>query len=372
MFGKKYFSFGNEIEIERFLNFKAIIFDFSDEKNEESIGQICALLRSIQNRQIPFVFILLKESTKIERLIYLEFGATLVFDQETETQTPSPEEEITLVDTVYYENLTPGREYTVKGILMDKATNKPLLIDGKKVEAETTFTAEKSTGEVEVLFTFKAKDLAGKEVVAFENLYADGREVATHSDINDPSQTVKFLTPKMKSSATDQAGNKEITPEKQNKIVDTVDCSDLIPGKEYTMDGTLMDKSTGKPILVNGEEVHGKTTFISTNSTEVVEVLFDLDASELAGKEVVVYEILSRNGKQVITHEDIDDLDQTVKFVDVPAPEIPQKPDQPEKRSGILPKTGYIYSVGGTILGAILLVLSVLFYLRKKRQNSTY
>lgn len=84
---KKYFSFfsfGNEIEIERFLNFKAIIFDFSDEKNEESIGQICALLRSIQNRQIPFIFILLKESTKIERLIYLEFGATLVFDQETD------------------------------------------------------------------------------------------------------------------------------------------------------------------------------------------------------------------------------------------------------------------------------------------------
>lgn len=36
------------------------------------------------------------------------------------------EGEIVIEDTVSYTNLTPGKEYTVKGILMDKATGEPL------------------------------------------------------------------------------------------------------------------------------------------------------------------------------------------------------------------------------------------------------
>lgn len=55
----------------------------------------------------------------------------------------SPEEQVTIVDHVDYKNLyTDGREYTVKGKLMDKETGEPLLVDGQEVTAEKTFVPE--------------------------------------------------------------------------------------------------------------------------------------------------------------------------------------------------------------------------------------
>ncbi|WP_430535870.1 VaFE repeat-containing surface-anchored protein [Listeria rocourtiae] len=256
-----------------------------------------------------------------------EIGTTLR-DVETGTQSPSPEEEISLVDTVRYENLTPGHEYTVQGILMDKATEAPLVIDGEQVEAETTFTPETANGEVEVTFTFNAKGLAGQAIVAFERLYTDNKEVAVHTDINDENQTVTFTKPDLKTIATDQNGEKEIMPEEKVSIIDKVYYEDLIVGKEYTVTGKLMDKATGKPVVSNGKEVLGETTFTPEESNGVVEVAFDLDARELGGREVVVFEKLFRNGKEVVAHEDINDLDQTVRFIEKLNLE---SLDQPEK-----------------------------------------
>lgn len=103
-------------------------------------------------------------------------------------------DEITITDVVSYEDLTPGKEYKVSGILMDKATNDKLLIDGKEITAEATFTPKAPTGEVEMTFTFDARELTAEtEVVAFETLYRDDLEFATHADITDGDQTVKIL-----------------------------------------------------------------------------------------------------------------------------------------------------------------------------------
>lgn len=103
-------------------------------------------------------------------------------------------DEITITDVVSYEDLTPGKEYKVSGILMDKATNDKLLIDGKEITAEATFTPKAPTGEVEMTFTFDARELTAEtEVVAFETLYRDGIEIAVHADIEDEGQTVKIL-----------------------------------------------------------------------------------------------------------------------------------------------------------------------------------
>ncbi|MBC2285924.1 VaFE repeat-containing surface-anchored protein, partial [Listeria booriae] len=343
-----------------------------------------------------------------------EIGTTLR-DVETGTQAPSPEEEISLVDVVKYENLTPGREYTVKGILMDKSTEAPLLVDGEQVEAETTFTPETPNGEVEVIFTFNAKALAGQEVVAFERLYTDGKEVAVHTDINDADQTVKFTKPDLKTIATDQNGDKEIMPEEKVTIIDKVSYEDLIVGKEYTVTGKLMDKATGKPVLSNGKEVLGETTFTPEEPSGVVEVAFDLDARELGGSEVVVFEKLFRNGKEVVAHEDINDLDQTVRFIKKPdpetpgqpenpgnpgqpeqpenpgQPETPQKPENPSKpdngssklekkeeagkdkdRTTLmskLPKTGDSLSLLTLLFGSLLVAIGAIVFLNKRKQN---
>ena len=104
--------------------------------------------------------------------------------------------EITVADTVYYNHLIPGREYTVKGILMDKSTGAALLVNGKKITAEITFTPEKAEGEVIVRYAFDGKGINRKtDIVVFEALYCDGEELAVHADIDDTEQTVTLTVP---------------------------------------------------------------------------------------------------------------------------------------------------------------------------------
>ena len=103
-------------------------------------------------------------------------------------------DKITITDVVSYKDLTPGKEYKLTGVLMNKATNDKLLIDGKEITAEATFTPKAPTGEVEMTFTFDARELTAEtEVVVFETLYRDKLEFATHADITDGDQTVKIL-----------------------------------------------------------------------------------------------------------------------------------------------------------------------------------
>ena len=103
-------------------------------------------------------------------------------------------DKITITDVVSYKDLTPGKEYKLTGVLMNKATNDKLLIDGKEITAEATFTTKAPTGEVEMTFTFDARELTAEtEVVVFETLYRNGIEIAVHADIEDEGQTVKIL-----------------------------------------------------------------------------------------------------------------------------------------------------------------------------------
>ncbi len=103
-------------------------------------------------------------------------------------------DKITITDVVSYKDLTPGKEYKLTGVLMNKATNDKLLIDGKEITAEATFTPKATTGEVEMTFSFDARELTAEtEVVVFETLYRDDLEFAAHADISDADQTVKIL-----------------------------------------------------------------------------------------------------------------------------------------------------------------------------------
>ncbi len=143
---------------------------------------------------------------------------------------------ITIQDKVEYTNLVVGKEYTVKGKLMNKAINKPLLIDGKEVTAETKFTAKEKNGFVTLDFTFVGAEQQGREVVVFEDLLHEGQVIATHADINDVGQTVRFVEPFIKTTATNKAdGSKELDASKSVTIQDKVEYKDLIVGKEYVV-----------------------------------------------------------------------------------------------------------------------------------------
>ena len=99
--------------------------------------------------------------------------------------------DITIDDVVSYKHLTAGKEYTIKGVLMDKSTGKQFLVYGKEVCSEVTFTPETADGEVTVSFTFDGSVITKEtEIVAFETLYREGTEIAVHADIVDENQTV--------------------------------------------------------------------------------------------------------------------------------------------------------------------------------------
>ena len=114
-------------------------------------------------------------------------GTTATVDGQ---HTADPSGEIIIVDVVEYTGLTPDGTYTISGVLMDKATGEPLLLDGAIVTAEVEFTPESADGTVELTYTLDASLFAGTSIVVFETLYQDGVEIAAHADINDEAQTV--------------------------------------------------------------------------------------------------------------------------------------------------------------------------------------
>ena len=243
-----------------------------------------------------------------------EIGTTATVDGE---HTAEPAGEVTLIDIISYKNLKVGETYKISGVLMDKETGEPLLVNEQQVAAELEFTPTNSEGTVELTYTFDGSALAGKSVVVFEDLYQDENVVASHSDINDEGQTVTFGQPEIRTTATID-GEKTAQPSDQVTITDTVEYSSLTVGQEYTLKGVLMDKSTGEPLQVNDQQVTSEATFIPAEASGTIEVLFTFDASALTGKAVVVFETLFQGETEIASHEDIEDEGQTVTFVEGP------------------------------------------------------
>lgn len=100
-------------------------------------------------------------------------------------------ETVTIDDIVSFKHLVPNKEYTLKGVLMDKKTGKPFVVDDEEITSEATFTPETSNGEVTVSFTFDGSAVTKEtDIVVFESLYSEDVEIATHTDIDDENQTV--------------------------------------------------------------------------------------------------------------------------------------------------------------------------------------
>lgn len=120
---------------------------------------------------------------------------TTATDKVTGEKTIEADDKVTIVDTVTLDGLEKGVKYTLKGWEMVKSENAELLMNGKRVENDLTFTAEDSKMEVQIEFTFNASELGGKELVTFEELYDvtnpdEPIKVAEHKDIKDKGQTV--------------------------------------------------------------------------------------------------------------------------------------------------------------------------------------
>ena len=261
--------------------------------------------------------------------------------------------EVTVIDTVTLDGLEKGTTYQLKGWQMVKSENAQLLIGGEPVESDYTFTAKDSSMEVQIAFTFNASELAGKDLVTFEELYDlsnpdEPTKVAEHKDIEDEGQTVtiteRIIT--MHTIATDKAtGEKTIEVDDKVTIVDTVTLDGLEKGVKYTLKGWEMVKSENAELLANGKRVENDLTFTATDTKMEVQIEFTFNASELAGKELVTFEELydvtnPDEPIKVAEHKDIKDEGQTVTIKEKPeSPTTPDEPSTPTKAS-TSPKTG--------------------------------
>lgn len=303
--------------------------------------------------------------------------STTATDKETDTHLAAADKEVTLVDMVEYKNLIPdGRTYHLTGTLVDKETGKALEVEGKAITAEAEFTPTETSGSVELSFSFDGSALQGKTVVAFESLRVDEKEVAVHADIEDAAQTIFF--PEIGTKAKDgDDGDQEALADAEVTIVDTVNYKNLIAdGKHtYRVKGILMDKETGKELLIQDKQVTAEAEFTPDKPEGSIELTFTFDGSTLAGHDIVVFEklyfVAGGAEMELASHENIADKGQTVKLTEIPK-EVPPT-DTPKVSTPV--KTGdntniTIYVVIAIVSGILLIgTCSYLFYKRKKKQN---
>lgn len=259
-------------------------------------------------------------------VIVPEIGTTAV-DAADGDKSVATDDKATVTDRVAYKNLVPGKEYTVKGTLHVKKTDgegningEPLKVDGKPVKAETVFTPDAPEGTVDVTFTFDTLALKDKtKLVAFESLEHDGHELATHADIEDEGQTVTIRNPRISTTALDGVDkDKNVVTDDETVIIDTVAFENLVPGREYTVKGTVQVKSekdgklVAKPLEVDGKPVTAETTFTPEKADGKVEVTFTFDSTGIPqDTEMVAFESLEKNGVELVAHADIEDGKQT-------------------------------------------------------------
>ena len=242
------------------------------------------------------------------------------------------DDQMKLIDKVEHWGLiADGRSYELDAQLMvvsanedGEASAEPYVdADGNEVKAVKEFTPDTAHGFVDVELTFNGLNLAdGQKLVCFETLKRAGSELAEHADAADEGQTVEVSLPKIGTTLTDAAdGDKDIVSNNPVKLTDTVSYSGLVPGREYTVTGTLYkkvetDDGATEAVAVKdaeGNAVTAKTTFTPEKANGTVDVAFEFDGSELAhGDEVVAFESLDRKGVELAAHAEIDDAAQTV------------------------------------------------------------
>lgn len=257
--------------------------------------------------------------------IHIPEAHTTAADNDTKINVSQAKDEIHVTDTVTYRNLVPGKEYTVRGTAVDKETGKPLQdADGNELISSVTFTADKADGTVDVPFTFNGIGMAGRSVVVFENVYFLDKLIATHADIDDEAQTVHI--PNMWTTAKDNDTESHMSlADSDVTLTDTVTYRNLVPGKTYTLSGTLMNQKTGEPVTVDGKKVTSSAQFTPESADGETTVEFKFNTKGMGNTTVVVFEKMLYNDSPVAVHEDINDKGQTIYIPSVGTTAIDEK-----------------------------------------------
>ena len=164
---------------------------------------------------------------------------------------------------------------------------------------------------------------------------------------------------------SEKTGTQEAFPEKETVLIDTLEFRNLQIGQEYRIVGTLMDRENGEVLHVDGKTVTAETCFVPEEKDGTAEVRFSFDATGLNGKSVVVFEKVYIGETEILSHEDLEDQEQTLLFgVKMPAMKTEQKPESV--------KTGddawFLAAVLLTVVISGSMVVADLVYRRKRRK----
>lgn len=250
----------------------------------------------------------------------------------------------TLVDKVGLYNVINGNEYEVTGTIHDRTTGQPVVkADGTPYTNTVKVTVDVEGAKkgavvntlVDVPFEVELSDIKTNHIVAFEEIKRSGGVdvLATHKDLTDKYQTIEIKKPEVKTKFADVKGSQEILPLDKVKVIDHVALKGVINGNKYDVTGTIMDKSTGEQLKdANGKpyettvtvEVKDETKPVGAYVDTEAKVEFEIDASKVAGKDIVAFEELKKHGdlEVIANHKDINDKDQTIK---VAKPELKTK-----------------------------------------------
>lgn len=228
---------------------------------------------------------------------------TSIRDKSTDIPMAEHDIDTKIIDTVEYDNIVPGLEYTVHGELVSKKTGK--VLDSKDIKMK----ADSAKGTVEVEFEIDTTEFDGRQFVAFETIKYNGVTVGTHEDMEDEKQTMNVAQIGTEAFIN---GKKEVPSDKSTLLIDTVNYENLRTGYEYDLIGTVVDSKTGQVVTCNDVPVTSTVSFTPDKADGVVEVPFTFDTTSMEGRTVVVYEELKYNNVLIAQHKDINDAKQTV------------------------------------------------------------
>lgn len=220
---------------------------------------------------------------------------TTATDVDSNTKNALADEQITIKDVVEYKNLIPGQEYTLKGVIMDKETEKPL-----QAKSAVATEVEYNVPEGALEFNFKK----GTYV-----LVPDSNEKVPAGLYLEKEKGYELVMPLMEAERDMEETQTYEIPEDLITWTKTFEKQT----KGYVLDGTVTVKPEPQYSMSDKEkDVTAELTFIPEESDGKVEVSFVFDGSAYAGQTLVVFEDLFMDGKSVGEHKDLDDADQTI------------------------------------------------------------
>lgn len=231
---------------------------------------------------------------------------------------------LAITDRVTYEGLQPGETYTLHSQLMvgpktgETEGGKELIIDGKTVESEQTFTPAAAAGQITATLNFNGSRLGATNVVVFETIMQGDTVIAAHKDYTDADQTVRIVkNPRIETDAFSSVpGEQTVVPQVQVDITDRISYLDLNRDEAYELETSFRDAKTGEKLVIlnNAGELTDtiKQAFTPEKTNGTWDLSFTIDAQLLGSKQIVVFETLYKNGQEVASHQDLSDSRQTI------------------------------------------------------------